>query len=258
MSNSKDNISEKIADLTLKVSNYKVLKGKEDDANAFRSVEMNLAEIDSGLNEFETAIDIMIENKIEIRNIDSISNIYKMANDYDKSFQENSDSISTFKENKPGKGNFKHEFLPKCTQLKSDLDIFLKESLRNWANKKLPENLNSDVTEIFLRVASKDLKQKVSAIDKKLKKIENISNELPKEKNDLKILDENVQSVKKEWDQIEKYSGKDFSKITKFLKDALGYEGAKYEDFTPKIKDWFEEHGELKNARIKFLTKPIF
>ena len=60
------------------------------------------------------------------------------------------------------------------------------------------------------------------------------------------------------WNEVNIDSKTDFTNITKFLRDALEDEGAKYEDFTPEIKDWFEKHGEMENARIKFLSKKSF
>ena len=106
----------------------------------------------------------MIANKIEIENVESISTIDQMTNDYEKNFQKNSDSVEAFTEPEIGKGNITHDYLPKCQKLDEDLDNALNLSWNNCVNEKLPENLNLKVTNTLSRVAHGDLKSKVSDI----------------------------------------------------------------------------------------------
>jgi len=243
--------SQKIVELILKINNIKESEIKLNKITAFGEVEKELAKIDSDLNKYESAIDSMIDNKIKIDNIESISYIDQITNDYEKSFQKNSDSIETFTESGTRKVHIARDYIPQCKILDRELDNTLLLSWKNWVYKKLPENLNSKVINTLSRVAKSDLKPQVSVIEEKLNEIDNIATVLPNELNVNHNLDEKVRSVKNLWDEMID-SKTDFNQIIQFLRDALEEDGAKYEGFTPEIKAWFEEHGEMRNARIKF------
>ena len=255
-------LSEKITELSSNVGKINTFKDKKEEDTGINDVTVSLGAISQAFAELEAPIDIMIESKIKLEsnspleseNIQSISEILEMTNNFKERFNKNKKIVfEPFPREEFGPDrNFKY-FERKCKTITGELDSSLKESWANSAKGKIPEGLNEALITLLKRVASKELSIILSGIEEEHTKIIEIANKLPTEINVIVDLDNSVESLKEKWEQVDIKE-----EIIKFLQEAHTPQGASFESFTNTVKNWLEKNGELKNAKIIFNQRNLF
>ena len=230
------NLIEKSEKIYKEIDALKDNKTALSNASKFNNFSSLLTPIYEELVEIEVALEIFIQNSIQVPANTGIKKSIVKVEDFKKKFNENSEIVLD-----PFPGiNQRNYFFDPLKETSQTLKDDLKSTWKNWMDKKIKFEINTSAFGSLKEISSYQVE--ISDLERNYLEFQSLSNNLPETQDVIPKINKLIEKIEGIWGALDNIP----DEVLAFLQKASSMLGASYSELSNiEVKKWLESNKQL-------------